>query len=40
MLLRCWISEYQTLPDLDAGGNSVLIELMKVEHEGWADDGQ
>jgi phage tail-like protein len=40
MLLRCWISEYQTLPDLDAGANSVLIEAMKVEHEGWADDGQ
>jgi phage tail-like protein len=39
-LTQCWVSEYQALPDLDAGSNTVLIEAMKVEHEGWVDDGE
>ena len=32
---RCWVSEYQALPDLDAGGNAVAIEHIKLENEGW-----
>jgi phage tail-like protein len=32
---NCWISEYQALPDLDAGGNAVALEHIKLEHEGW-----
>ncbi len=32
---RCWVSEYQALPDLDAGGNAIALEHIKIEHEGW-----
>ena len=35
---RAWVSEYQALPDLDAGTNAVAIEHIKVEHEGWERD--
>jgi phage tail-like protein len=35
---RCWVSEYQALPDLDAGGNAVAIEHIKLENEGWERD--
>ena len=35
---RCWVSEYQALPDLDANANSVAIEHIKLENEGWERD--
>jgi phage tail-like protein len=35
---RCWVSEYQALPDLDAGGNAIALEHIKVENEGWERD--
>ena len=35
---RCWVSEYQGLPDLDAGGNAVALEHIKLENEGWEHD--
>jgi phage tail-like protein len=35
---RAWVSEYQALPDLDAGGNAVAIEHIKMENEGWERD--
>jgi phage tail-like protein len=35
---RCWVSEYQALPDLDAHSSAVLIQHIKLEHEGWARD--
>lgn len=35
---RCWVSEYQALPDLDAGANAVAIEHIKLENEGWEQD--
>jgi phage tail-like protein len=35
---RCWVSEFQALPDLDAGGNAVAIEHIKLENEGWEHD--
>lgn len=38
ILHRCWVSEYQTLPDLDAGGNAIAIEHIKLENEGWEHD--
>jgi phage tail-like protein len=38
ILHRCWVSEYQALPDLDAGGNAVAIEHIKIENEGWEHD--
>lgn len=38
LLHRCWVSEYQALPDLDAGANAVAIEHIKLENEGWEHD--
>jgi phage tail-like protein len=35
---RCWVSEYQALPDLQAEANGVLIEAITLEHEGWERD--
>ena len=35
---RCWVSEFQALPDLDAGANAVAIEHIKLENEGWEQD--
>jgi phage tail-like protein len=35
---RCWVSEYQALPELDAGGNAVMITTVKLENEGWERD--
>jgi phage tail-like protein len=37
-LYRCWVSEYQALPDLDANADAVAIEHIKVENEGWERD--
>ena len=34
-LYNCWVSDYQALPDLDANGNAVAIEHIKLENEGW-----
>lgn len=35
---RCWVSEYQALPDLDAGANAIALEHVKLENEGWEVD--
>ena len=35
---RCWVSEYQAMPELDANANAVAIEMMKLENEGWERD--
>jgi phage tail-like protein len=37
-LFRCWPSEYQALPDLDANANAVAIQTLKLENEGWERD--
>jgi len=37
-LYRCWVSEYQALPDLDAGANAVAITTIKLEYEWFARD--
>jgi phage tail-like protein len=37
-VFRCWVSEYQALPDLDANANAVAIEHIKIENEGWERD--
>jgi phage tail-like protein len=37
-VLRCWPSEYQALPELDAGANAVAIQTLKLENEGWERD--
>jgi phage tail-like protein len=35
---RCWPSEYQSMPELDASGNAVAIQTLKLENEGWERD--
>ena len=35
---RCWVSEIQALPELDASGNAIAIETLKLENEGWERD--
>ncbi len=35
---RCWVSEFTSLPELDAGGNAVAIESMVLQNEGWERD--
>jgi phage tail-like protein len=35
---RCWVSEFQALPDLDANANAVAIQNIKLENEGWERD--
>jgi phage tail-like protein len=37
-VFRCWVSEYQALPELDANANAVAIQTMKLENEGWERD--
>lgn len=35
---RAWVSEFQAQADLDANANAVLIQTIKLEHEGWERD--
>ena len=37
-VFRCWVSEYQALPDLDANANAIAISHIKLENEGWMQD--
>lgn len=37
-VFRCWVSEFQALPGLDAGANAVAIETIRLENEGWERD--
>jgi phage tail-like protein len=37
-LYRCWVSEFQAMPDLDANANAVAIQSIKLENEGWERD--
>lgn len=37
-VFRCWVSEYQAIPDLDAKANEVAIQTLKLENEGWERD--
>jgi phage tail-like protein len=39
-IYRCWVSEYQSLPDLDANANAVAIQHIKLETEGWERDNE
>ncbi|HEX8830117.1 MAG TPA: phage tail protein [Longimicrobium sp.] len=35
---RCWVSEFQAQPDLDANANAIAIQTIKLENEGWERD--
>ena len=37
-IYRCWVSEFQAMPDLDANANAVAIQSIKLENEGWERD--
>ncbi|MBZ4420165.1 phage tail protein [Myxococcus sp. RHSTA-1-4] len=37
-LFRCWVSEYQALPELDANGKAMAIERLVLQNEGWTRD--
>jgi phage tail-like protein len=37
-IFRCWVSEFQSFPDLDANANAVAIQHLKFENEGWERD--
>ena len=35
-IYRCWVSEFQAVPDLDANANAIAIQTLKLENEGWS----
>ena len=37
-VFRCWVSEFQALPELDANISAVAIQMIKLENEGWERD--
>jgi phage tail-like protein len=37
-IFRCWVSEYEIVPNLDANVSAVAIEHIKIENEGWEQD--
>jgi phage tail-like protein len=37
-VFRCWVSEFQALPELDANANAMAIQTLKLENEGWERD--
>ena len=38
LVYRAWVSEYQALPELDAHSDTVAIETITLQHEGWERD--
>ncbi|MEL6469501.1 MAG: phage tail protein [Cyanobacteria bacterium J06614_10] len=37
-IYRCWVSEFQALPELDANANAVAIQMLTLQNEGWERD--
>jgi phage tail-like protein len=37
-LYRCWVSEFQAMPELDGNANAVAIQTLKLENEGFERD--
>ena len=37
-IFRCWVSEFQAIPDLDTNATAVAIQHIKLENEGWERD--
>ncbi|GAX60153.1 phage tail protein [Candidatus Scalindua japonica] len=35
---RCWVSEFQAMPELDASANAVAIQTLTLQNEGWERD--
>jgi phage tail-like protein len=37
-VFRCWVSEFQAMPELDANANAVAIQSIQLQNEGWERD--
>lgn len=37
-IYRCWVSEYQAMPELDAESEAVAIQSLVLQNEGWERD--
>jgi phage tail-like protein len=37
-IYRCWVSEFQALPEMDASANAVAIQTITLQNEGWERD--
>lgn len=37
-VFRCWVSEFQAMPELDSNANAIAIQSIKLENEGWTRD--
>jgi phage tail-like protein len=37
-IYRCWVSEFQALPELDSNNGVVAIQRIVLENEGWERD--
>lgn len=38
VIYRCWVSEFQALPELDANDDAIAIQTLTLENEGWERD--
>lgn len=38
IVYRCWVSEFQSLPELDASANAIMIQTLTLQNEGWERD--
>ena len=37
-VFRCWVSEFQALPELDGNANAIAIQHIQLQNEGWERD--
>lgn len=37
-VFRCWVSDYQAIPELDANAHVMAIEHLVLQNEGWERD--
>jgi hypothetical protein len=37
-IYHCWVSEFVAAPELDGMGNTIAIDTLKLENEGWERD--
>lgn len=37
-IFKCWVSEYQALPELDANAAGIAFQRIRLENEGWERD--
>lgn len=37
-VFRCWVSEYQAMPELDSNANEIAIQSITLQNEGWERD--